>query len=147
MHSQKLHRFEVDQSVRIEETNRDTTVAIANAEKSFAIKLPRRTKRQVFEYFRRIGTPKQFAPRIFAASIIVLLQKSKFHTQDIVIDIEYPGYEKEILFWITKVFPNISVYFTEIGKKSSAHYAAYGVFIKKRKADYVVSARELLHLL
>lgn len=144
MASQKLYRFDADQSIRIEETNRDTIIAIANTEQSFAIKIPRRAKRQVFEYFRRKGIPKQFAPRTFASAIIIALQKSKFQIQDLVIDIEYPGYEKEIINWISKSFPHIAIYFTEIGKKSPAHYAAYGVFIKKRRANSVVSARELL---
>ncbi|OGY37838.1 MAG: hypothetical protein A3E36_02170 [Candidatus Andersenbacteria bacterium RIFCSPHIGHO2_12_FULL_45_11b] len=141
---QKQFRFEVDQSIRIEETNKDSIVALANDEQSFTVKIPRRAKRQIFETFRRKGSPKQFAPSVFAVAIILIINKSKLKPQDLVIDIEYPGYETEIMQCISEAFPKLKIYFTEIGKKSPAHYAAYGVYIKKRKANALCSSEEIL---
>lgn len=147
MPSQKLFRFEVDQSIRIEEMNKDSIVALANTEKSFTLKIPRRAKRQAREFFRRQGQPKQFPPSIFAAAIILAVRKSNYQFHDLVIDIEYPGYEKAIITLLNHALPDIKIYFTSIGKKSPAHYAAYGVYIKKRRADMLATADQLLRML
>lgn len=144
---QKLFRFEVDQSIRIEEMNRDSYVALANSEFSFTLKIPRRVKRRVREVFRRQGKPKMFAPYTFAVVIILAINKSGYKFQELVIDIEYPGYEKEIIKIITILFPDIEIYFTEIGKKSLAHFAAYGAYLEKRSVNSVVTAEELLSII
>lgn len=76
--TQKLSfRFEVDQSVRIEELNRDTIIGIGDQHAQFAYRLPRKIKRRFNEYFRRMGKAHRCAPMLFAAAIVLSLRKSK----------------------------------------------------------------------
>lgn len=144
---QKLFRFEVDQSVRIEEMNRASFVGLANKEYSFVVKISARTKRQLKEHFRRNGRLKQYAPLVFASLIIKIVNLVSFRVQDVVIDIEYPGYELKIQELLRHFSPEIKVYFASIGKKSPAHYAAYGVFIGKKKEDAAIKTQDVLHIL
>ncbi|MBU3901415.1 hypothetical protein KKF25_02115, partial [Patescibacteria group bacterium] len=148
--TQKLLRFEIDQSVRIEELAKDTIIGIANKEISFALRISRHLKRQLKEMFRQAGQPKYFAPKVFAATIVAGLMKMKnsgLRFDDIYIDFEYPAYEKNISDFIALFFPNLNIYFGSIGRKSPAHFAAYGVYINKKTADGAVGLPEILGLL
>lgn len=140
-------KIEIDQSVRVEELTRDTILGIANKQASFTFVIPRRAKRVLYEKFRRQGKPKKFAPYVFAAAVSEALKRAPFKSSDVVIDIEYPGYEQEILKIIKRQHPETEVYFTALGKKSHAHFAAYGVHIGRKKADQRISATRLLELL
>jgi hypothetical protein len=142
-----VKKLEIDQSVRIEELNKDTILGIANKEARFTVIVPKKAKRALYEKFRCQGKPKKFAPYVFAISISEALRKAPFKSSDIVIDIEYPGYEQEIIKIIKQQYPEIEVYFTTIGKKSPAHFVAYGVNIKKIKADYRINSTRLLSIL
>jgi len=53
-------KYEVDQSGRIEETNRHTIIAIANKEYSYAVKIDSKLKRIIQRKFQKIGKPKMF---------------------------------------------------------------------------------------
>ena len=143
----QTRKIEVDQSVRVEELTRDTILGIANERVSFTIVIPRRAKRVLHEKFRRQGKPKKFAPYVFAAAISEALQRAPFQSSDVVIDIEYPGYEQEILEIVKRRHPEIEVYFTSIGKKSPAHFAAYGVHTGRKSADQIISITKLLKLM
>lgn len=140
-------RIEVDQSSRIEELTRDTILGVANEQVIFTLIIPRRAKRVLYEKFRREGKPKKFAPYVFAVAVSEALQMAPFKSSDVVVDIEYPGYEKEILEIIKQRHPEINVYFTSIGKKSPAHYAAYGVHTGRKNADQNISTATLLRLI
>ncbi|MEK7527375.1 MAG: hypothetical protein AAB537_03130, partial [Patescibacteria group bacterium] len=141
---QKLYRFEVDQSVRIEELSRDSVVAVANKEQEFSAIIPRKLKRRLYEATRREGgAVKFFAPRLFAQSIIAILRFAPAIVRELIIDIEYPGYERIIMRTIERAVPGVSVFFKPIGKKSPAHFAAYGVFAGKKKASLVISGRDI----
>ena len=132
-------KIEIDQSGRIEETNRDTVIGFSN-DRQFSVCIPARVKRQLLEVFRRRGKPKLFKYKVFALGIVILLRRSKISpkTLSLVIDKEYPGHENLIKDIIWSNFnPGIEISFESIGKKSKAHYVAYGVFIGKREADHV----------
>ncbi len=144
---QKLFKFEVDQSIRVEELTRDTFVALANSENNFVVRLSSKDKRRLCEYFRQIGQPKRFAPKVFSAIIILAVRNFKNNVGELLVDIEYPGYELLITDIIKGQFPNILIYFGVIGKKSPAHYAAYGTYLSKRKLDLVVGYKEILRIL
>ena len=144
---QKLFRFEVDQSVRIEESNKDTIIGIANEEHSFTVVIPLQAKRTLFEIYRRQGKRKFFAPEVFALSVLSAAQKSGLRFVDLIIDVEYLGYEKRITNLIKPFLPDVNIYFATIGKESPAHYAAHGVYDKVREADGTTSSDEILHLL
>ena len=143
--TQKLYRFEVDQSIRIEQMNKDTIIGIANQEQAITTKVPKRVKRRLQERYRLQGRPKLFAPQLFAAAIAVSLKHAHFRVHDLVIDIEYPGYEREIMRTIQLLHPSLSIYFTTTGRKSPAHYAAYGAYINKIKVDLFVSTKDILN--
>lgn len=144
---QKLFQFEIDQSIRIEELNKDTILGLANKEKFYAVIISAKTKRRLFEIYRLQGRRKQFAPFIFAAAIVLILQKSGYKFYDIIIDIEYPGYELKITDFIKKFFPEINIYFSKIGKNSAAHYAAYGVYIGKIKINNFLNFSDLFKII
>ena len=144
---QKLYRFEVDQSIRIEELARDTIIGIANQEQQFTLIVPSRVKRRVRETFRRSGKPKLAGPYIFAASVVCAVKKAHFRLHDLIIDKEYSGHEEHITKIINSAFPELSVYFDLIGKSSPAHAAAYFTHKKQSKPNASASAKELQEIL
>ena len=142
---QKLFRFEIDQSVRVEELNKDTIIGLANIEFSYTAVISAKVKRKLYEVYRLQGKRKQFAPRVFAAAIVATMQKSGYKFHDIIVDIEYPGYELEIAKTVNAAFPDLNVYFGSIGKKSVAHYVAYGVHIRRIKENISIRIDDLLN--
>ncbi len=133
--------LEVDQSIRIEQTAGDTYLAIANDEVSFAVKLPQAAKQILLELHAQKRTSK-FGFQIFAQLILFALAASRFKTSKLRIDNEYPGYENEIKAIIGQQYPDLLVEFASIGKKSPAHYSAYGAY-KSKRANYIASAGDL----
>ena len=143
-------RVEIDQSGKIEETRKNTVIAFANGI-SYAVLIPAKVKRQLQEVFRRQGKPRLFVYRTFAAGIFLLIKNHLPKIKDLVIDTEYIGHEKQIKEMVLEMIrrrglaePNI--YFQRIGNKPKVHYAAYEVFSKKKKADFVVSFEEIVVL-
>jgi len=132
---QKLFRFEVDQSIRVEELTDSTKIAIANTENWYTVEISSRVKRRLLEHYRRMGKPKKFAPHVFTAGIILAIINSEFCVKELVIDIEYPGYETEIISLLNRYVPGMIIYFSIIGKKSPAHFAAYGVHVGRIVSD------------
>lgn len=144
---QKLFRFEADQSIRIEKLTDDTVIAIANGENRHAIVITSRVKRRLLEYYRKLGKPKKFAPHVFAAGLALMVNDSKFRVDELIIDIEYPGHELSIINLLQKHAPRMEVYFSVIGKKSPAHFAAYGVHRKKIEPDKQTGFAEILAII
>lgn len=137
-------KYEVDQSIRIEKTNQDTIIGLANHKESIALIIPAKTKRTLQEHFRRQGLTKKYVILIFTASIILAVEKSKFKIQELIIDIEYPGHEEKIIKHIKNYFKDkFEVYFSLIGKHSPAHLSAYGVHTKRRKSNYKTNTEEI----
>ncbi len=143
MPKQKSLRFEVDQSIRIEETNKDTVIGISNKQISIAMILPRKTKRHFMEDFRRRGISKRFGPVLFAVAIIATLKKSKTAPSGLILDIEYPGYERLITKVIGMMYPQAILSYRQIGKGSPAHEAAYFTHTRKRSPDGKITRKEL----
>ena len=57
------------------------------------------------------------------------------------------SYEKRIINLIKHYFRGIEGYFTSVGKKSYAHYAAYGVHKKKKSANRIALAEEIMEII
>jgi hypothetical protein len=139
--------FEIDQSGRIEETQRDTVIAIANRRIQVSIRVPRKVKRKLKLIYRKQNRPKIFAVRTFASSIALLIRKSKIKPTRLIVDIEYPGYERIISEIIKEILRNnFSVQFKNIGKSSPAHIKAYYTYKKKLKEDYIATYKDLFTL-
>jgi len=137
--------LEIDQSGRIEETQRATVIAIANTSHSFAISIPAKAKRNLKKYFRLLKKPRMFPVKVFAVSVAIAIHKSKFKPTVLVIDKEYPGHEITIAETINKLTKgNIDVRYKLIGKKSPAHIRAYYTYKKKLPIDFIVSEKMIL---
>lgn len=140
-------KVEIDQSGRIEETNKDTVLALANKDVHFSIRIPAKVKRQLKETFRRQGKTKLFMFRTFAVAVTLLLKKSGLKPQVIVIDLEYPGHEQLIKDIIWKnVKYKVEIDFKSIGKNSPAHETAYFTLKKKLKEDKLISFEKIARL-
>jgi len=81
-------RIEIDQSWKIERTNKDTIIAFSNEEKG-SLKITAEVKRSAFVYLEeKFGRTKLNVFRIFAAAVVLLIAKSKIRVSntDVVID-------------------------------------------------------------
>ena len=144
---QKSARFEVDQSVRVEELNRDTVIGIGSLDKECACLIPKKVKRHFREEFRRQGKTKLFAPTIFAAAIAASLRQCNIKASVIVVDKEYEGYEEHIEMIVKKAAPHAQIEFKQIGRKSPAHLIAYKVFKKRQAPDKILTRTAIIRAL
>lgn len=138
--------YQIDQSGKIEQTNKDTVLCLSNSEWD-AVKIKGRTKRQIQEIFRRNGQIRNFVLFTFSAGLAILLKKN-LKVRTVTIDQEYYGKEaiiKNILlemFKREKRLPEIS--FGQIGRKVMAHQRAYLIFSGKLKKYRTLKAEEIL---
>lgn len=139
--------IEVDQSGKVEKTHQDTILAFSNGN-SNTIKITGKTKRKIQEIFRQIGEPKIFMIYTFCILVFLLIKDHLKQINQINIDQEYSGREKDILRTLTNIFetkslklPNID--FIRVGKKSRAHKKAIEVFRQKQQPGRVISFKEL----
>lgn len=133
--------IEIDQSGKIEDTNKNTVVAFSNS-RFKSVLIGAKEKREVQKLFRRIGRSRMFVYRSFAILIFLLIRRHLKEIQKITIDEEYPGKEsliKNLLFQeiraVNADFDKKNIVFRRIGKKSRAHFVAYGVAAGKKTAD------------
>lgn len=151
--------IEVDQSGKIEKTNVDTVLAFSDG-KSAAVLIPAEVKRVCLQALRRGGKRKTtIVIRIFAAGLFFLLKDVLEEVTLVTIDQEYPGWEGDIkgmllrLIWAsgkraeTRAFEKERIAFRQVGKKSPAHFKAYGVYKGFQKADRILTAEEILALI
>lgn len=138
--------YQIDQSGKIEQTNKDTVLCLANDEWD-AVTIKARIKRQLQEIFRRNGQPKNYVLFVFCAGLSLLIERN-INKPMIVIDREYFGKEgviKEILIEMlkdNKSIPEIS--FGNIGRRVQAHLKGYRVYTGRLVAKKVISQREIL---
>lgn len=144
--------YEVDQSNKIEQTERDTVLVMSNGTK-FSVVLTRQNKRKLQAIYRDLGEPKVFIYFVFAALLSIAARHSGASAR-IVVDREYLDHEDLIKLKLKKylkeagkeyLFGNITFGF--IGKSSAAHKYASQVAAKKCLPTKVVSLREILRIL
>ena len=140
-------KIEIDQSGKLEDTHQDTVIAYANG-KTGSLKVRSATKRAVQKIFRALGEPRSYIIHTFTTLIFLLIEGELSEVSDIVIDIEYPGFEiviSKLLATIGKgenrTMPD--VYFKLVGKSARCHRIAIQTFRRKLKANKVVSPSEL----
>lgn len=127
--------YQIDQSGKIEQTNRLTVVAVANG-KTFSIRINAKDKKILKKIFREWDKPNIFSIQVFAILIYVLLEKAQLNGIDVVIDKEYLGHEDLIKSYIIQLMHKFqkvglskeNIEFGFVGKSSSAHYAAHSAF-------------------
>lgn len=138
-------RIEIDQSGKIEETARDTILALSN-DKHFTIRLSAKDKKLIQSIFRLRNRHKIFVYLTFSALVFIILKKTKPKAK-VIIDKEYPGKEKLIKDIISN-FGNKSVFdFGLVGKSSKVHSLAYKTFKKRVKVDMTIKVEEILKLI
>ncbi len=144
--------YEIDQSGKIEDTNKDTILAMSNGKK-FAIKINARTKRQLQEFFRKKGKPKVYVYDVFAVGVYFLLKPYLKERSVVIVDKEYWGYEKRIGFVILscvkkdRMILKLDIVFELIGKNSPAHLLALEITRKKCKAEESLDFFQIIHFL
>lgn len=142
-----LNIMVIDQSGRVEETNKITIVALADIEKSFTIVLPSKIKKELLETFRKNGKPKAFPIIVFATVVFMTMLRSKTYPPELIIDIEYPGHEntiKNIIITLCRRFKKKTpeIYFANIGKKDLAHIAAWKTYKKIVKPNLTLKSED-----
>jgi len=143
--------IQIDQSGKIEDSNRLTVVAFSNG-RIKSLKISAVEKQKLITVMRPLDYPKKtFIFKIFAGLIYLLLRDEK-DIKDVVIDKEYPGQEATIKNLLLGLFRkqgrNIPLIdFTNIGRKSRAHIAAWEVFQGKRDANMIIKADHVINLL
>ena len=142
--------YEIDQSGKIEDTNKLTVVAYANG-RIKSVKIGSTEKQKLLAAMRALDHSKRnYLYKIFAALIYFLLLNEK--VESVVIDREYFGHEAIIKGMIIQLLnknkKNVpEIRFACIGKLSPAHKAALYVFRGEREADLVLTAKDVLKLL
>ena len=146
----QLMHIEVDQSPRIEETNRPSVVAFSNGIWS-SVYVSAKNKKRLIKLLRVKRKNMKVAKAVLFAVLIYLLVENIITTKLIVdIDLEYPGYEGEIKAKLTqlarknrKKLLSDQITFRAVGKKSSAHQKAWQTYRKKLMPKKVLSFEEV----
>ena len=130
---------------------RDTVLALAN-QISYAIVIPAAVKRTVMRRLHERGKSRTRAA-IFAFAIgLYLLLKNVIRAVDqVIIDIEYTGWDAEIRNTLVAYlrrddphFDPMRILFQHIGKRSAAHHRAIEIARHRRLPDKQISEWEFL---
>lgn len=145
--------IEIDQSGRMEYTSQPTMLAFSNSKNGLIIILSRE-KKIVQKYFRKIGKPRLFAYLTFAAGIFLLVKGIIKNQDHLVIDREYPGYEKLISRIVEEFIleyssiRDIDISTSQIGKKSKAHDIAWrATRYRRHRIGRKIFARKLIKII
>ncbi|MBI4067057.1 hypothetical protein HY407_01635 [Candidatus Gottesmanbacteria bacterium] len=146
-------KVEIDQSNRVEETQKDTIIALSN-NIEYTICIRAQTKRELLKILRRKeGSDKLIYINLFVAALVILLRQYRDDIKSIIIDIEYPGKELYIESRLKRLLveenfkSSLQIVFKSIGKQSPAHYAAWSVHKKLRKPNWIAKSQELLRII
>lgn len=142
--------YQIDQSGKIEQTNKDTVIAYSNNSQC-AIIIHSRLKRKIQEVFRLHGFTSLFIYYLFSVGVYYLIEHLK-QISDITVDIEYPSKDRIIGSFLHSFLeknrkPVHNIRFARIGNRPKAHYAAKDVFDKKIKPDRIITIREIIKAL
>lgn len=144
-------RIEINQSIKIEQTNKDTILGLANKE-AFTVLIDRKIKRKLQEEFRKQGKPRLFVYRTFIAGVVLLFKYAQLkNLSRVVIDEEYYGKDKMLKSMFLEMWSRFfseapEVSFEKIGKKSKVHSVCYSAMKGKCKPDKVLGFEEIKRL-
>lgn len=146
-------QVEVDQSGKVEQTNKVTVLAFANGvERSILISASQ--KRKVLAVLKK--RRPQWSTRltivyVFSVLVYLLVKDHMEKLSLIIIDKEYPGHEAVIKNRILTlcrrrgiVIHKDQIVFANIGKKSPAHKLAWKAYNRLVDPDQVLSAHDVL---
>ncbi len=142
-------KVEIDQSGKIEQTNKNTIIALSN-DKNDSIIINAKTKRQLQEVFRRHGQIRNYIIFTFSACLTILIERNSKYGK-IYIDKEYYGRENLIEILIKSMFsgrnrtPDLE--FCLIGKSANAHGVAYHVAVGEKMPNKIISFEEIIRII
>lgn len=143
--NKQRNSYQIDQSIKIENTNKTSYVCLANG-KCLVSSISSRNKKELKLFFRELEKPLIF--KLFTFSVLCAKIIIKLKVNSVSIDKEYPGHERQIKSFIVQILeiegtsePIID--FTLVGKNSSAHKGGYNAF-KQNIADIKLTASEVL---
>ncbi|MBI4790291.1 MAG: hypothetical protein HY782_24930 [Chloroflexi bacterium] len=141
------HHIEIDQSGRTDRLNEDTALAFSNKIRR-SILLTAAVKRACYQRLRERKLSKKVAVvTMIAAGLVILLRDQVGALESICIDLEYPGWEGEILQVLFRRLPWLrrsEIRFASIGKQSRAHDLAWNTFRREILPHKKVGMDELL---
>ena len=130
-------KIEIDQSGKIEFTSVGTIVGDSQGNFVF---IKAKTKRLIQSLFRNAKKPRKFIIETFVFLVAKLIQVSFSKKNIYILDIEYPGKQKEITKSLISICHKLQtqinlsqIRFSHIGKRSKAHSTAYLQFKRKNK--------------
>lgn len=85
-------QIEIDQSWKIEDTNKKSVVAFSNGI-SASLLIPAKEKKVIQQLYRQAGKPEIFVYKLFSVLIFILVKDYLGKIDSIAIDTEYPGKE------------------------------------------------------
>jgi hypothetical protein len=144
-------KFEIDQSGKIEDTAKNTVLALSDDIK-YTVILSAKTKRTLQSILRREGRPGMFVYLVFS-SLLYLLLKSVQPKSKVIVDKEYPGKENLVKLIIKRIIQKegaegkLNFEFGLVGKSSNAHGLAHKTYKKKLKANKKVKFEEIIRLI
>jgi len=150
-HNKRGQIYQIDQSGKVEQTQIDTIVALANGTDG-SVLCKTQTKRILQEVFRRQKRAKLFPYLTFAALVAILI-KICAPKRKVIIDTEYYGHNnlirERIIAYLRLLGQQnmMPIEFGYVGKNSPAHTLAAHVGNKKRKPTKKVTLEEILKLL
>lgn len=142
--------LQIDQSGKIEQTNKNTVVALSNSVQTSII-LKAKDKRNLQDIYRAARKPRMFSIQVFAALTYLLLEKAKIRSGMVYIDKEYPGHEAVIKSYIIQLIrkrrkiklASEDIRFMLVGKTSNAHLLGHKHF-KQRKTHFRATKEDIL---
>jgi hypothetical protein len=147
------HVVEVDQSGRIEETNRDTVLAFSDGIQ-FSVLIPSRVKQDCLRALRLQGIKGNlFYIQFFAIGLFYLLRGHIEKIDRVTIDREYLGHEGQIkdylincLFRSGLMIDSYKIEFSHIGEHPPVHTLAISTFRKAEKPNLVLSSQDIMKM-
>jgi hypothetical protein len=141
--------YQVDQSGKIEHTNKNTILCLANGSWD-AVIVKAKTKRQIQEIFRRNGQIRNYVLFTFSIILATLLKRNSKIGQ-VLVDTEYMGKDAIIKNITLELINNLKlipdIHFGFVGKLSPAHDKAAKIAHNKLKARHEISPLEILKAL
>lgn len=147
----KQIKYQIDQSGKIEQTNKDTIVALSN-DHNLAIMVKAKTKRIIQTWFRE-EKRQRFFPYLTFAALLAILIKMESPKSRVEIDKEYFGNEDLILERVTIYLKLLGIEkhppleWGHVGKTSKAHDYGAKMAKNKSKINKVISLEEVMEIL
>jgi len=144
---------EIDQSWRLENTNKATAIGFSNG-KSGSILIPSKVKKAVYQILNeKYGRTNSNNLRLFSCGILLLIKIHELTNYTFLIDEEYPSHDITLVDMIIKRGTKIGLKLSKnqfnivnIGK-SEAHWVSIKTFKNKKFATKIIKLNDILGII